>query len=73
MKALKEQFAYKEKERKTMEQNELNQKKSTSAEGRWWYIRAGFSEKAICTIGAMRYYILQNNNFLFKLKFLLKD
>ena len=33
MKALKEQFAYKEKERKTMEQHELNQKKSTSAEG----------------------------------------
>jgi hypothetical protein len=33
MKALKEQFAYKEKERKTMEQNELNQKKSISAEG----------------------------------------
>ncbi len=33
MKALKEQFAYKEKERKTMEQNELNQKKSTSLEG----------------------------------------
>ena len=33
MKALKEQFAYKEKERKIMEQNELNQKKSISAEG----------------------------------------
>jgi hypothetical protein len=33
MKALKEQFAYKEKERKTREQNELNQKKSISSEG----------------------------------------
>ena len=33
MRALKEQFAYKEKERKTMEQHELNQKKSISAEG----------------------------------------
>jgi hypothetical protein len=33
MKALKEQFAYKEKERKNVEQHELNQKKSTSAEG----------------------------------------
>jgi len=28
MKALKEQFAYKEKERKNIEQNELNQKKT---------------------------------------------
>ncbi|MDQ6723877.1 MAG: double-stranded DNA-binding protein [Thermoproteota archaeon] len=33
MKALKEQFAYKEKERKTIEQNEQNQKKSASVEG----------------------------------------
>jgi hypothetical protein len=33
MKALKEQFAYREKERKTMEQSELNQKKSTDLEG----------------------------------------
>lgn len=33
MRALKEQFAYKEKERKTVEQNELNQKKSNSIEG----------------------------------------
>jgi hypothetical protein len=33
MKALKEQFAYKEKEKKIMEQNELNQKKSTTADG----------------------------------------
>ena len=32
MKALKEQFAYKEKERKTIEQDELNQKKSTISE-----------------------------------------
>jgi hypothetical protein len=32
MKALKEQFAYKEKERKNMEQNELKQKKSGSIE-----------------------------------------
>ncbi len=33
MKALKEQFAYREKERKTMEQSELNQKKSTDLVG----------------------------------------
>ena len=33
MKALKEQFASKEKEKKIMEQNELIQKKSTTAEG----------------------------------------
>jgi hypothetical protein len=33
MKALKEQFAYREKERKTMEQGDLNQKKSTDLEG----------------------------------------
>jgi hypothetical protein len=33
MRALKEQFAYKEKERKNMEQNESNQKKSGSSEG----------------------------------------
>jgi hypothetical protein len=33
MKALKEQFAYKEKEKKIMEQNELNQKKSATADG----------------------------------------
>jgi hypothetical protein len=33
MKALKEQFAYREKERKTMEQGEMNQKKSTDLEG----------------------------------------
>jgi hypothetical protein len=33
MKALKEQFASKEKEKKIMEQNELNQKKSTTADG----------------------------------------
>jgi hypothetical protein len=33
MKALKEQFAYKEKERKNIEQNELNKKKLISAEG----------------------------------------
>jgi hypothetical protein len=33
MKALKEQFAYKEKEKKIMEQNELNQKKSPTADG----------------------------------------
>lgn len=32
MRALKEQFAYKEKERKNIEQNELNKKKSISAE-----------------------------------------
>jgi hypothetical protein len=32
MKALKEQFAYREKERKTMEQGEMNQKKSTDLE-----------------------------------------
>ena len=33
MKALKEQFASKEKEKKIMEQNELNQKKSTTTDG----------------------------------------
>jgi hypothetical protein len=33
MKALKEQFASKEKEKKISEQNELNQKKSTTADG----------------------------------------
>jgi hypothetical protein len=33
MKALKEQFASKEKEKKIMEQNELNQKKPTTADG----------------------------------------
>ncbi len=33
MKALKEQFAYREKERKTMEQGDINQKKSTDSEG----------------------------------------
>ena len=33
MRALKEQFANKEKERKTLEQNELNQKESTSING----------------------------------------
>ena len=33
MKALKEQFAYREKERKTMEQGDINQKKSTDLEG----------------------------------------
>lgn len=33
MRALKDQFAYKEKERKDMEQHELNQKKSSSSEG----------------------------------------
>jgi hypothetical protein len=33
MKALKEQFAYREKERRTMEQGDINQKKSTDSEG----------------------------------------
>jgi hypothetical protein len=33
MKALKEQFAYREKERKTMEQGDINHKKSTDLEG----------------------------------------
>jgi hypothetical protein len=33
MKALKEQFAYREKERKTMEQGDINYKKSTDLEG----------------------------------------
>src|SRR5919107_4552662 len=33
MRALKEQYASKEKEKKIMEQNELNQKKSTTADG----------------------------------------
>jgi hypothetical protein len=33
MKALKEQFAYREKERKTLEEGDLNQKKSTDLEG----------------------------------------